>query len=144
ARMLEDPYFAQRPPKSTGRDRFNLDWLAQASSGLGACAPADVQASLVALTCESIARAVRESAPRAARVVACGGGVRNAFLMERLAAALAPLPLQSTAAYGVPPDFVEAIGFAWLARETLEGRPGNLPAVTGARGARVLGGIYPA
>jgi len=85
---------------------------------------------------------LRTPPPPAARVVACGGGVRNTFLMERLASALAPIPLETTAAYGVPPDFVEAVGFAWLARATLEGRPGNLPAVTGARGARVLGGIY--
>lgn len=141
-RMLEDPYFDQPPPKSTGRDRFNLDWLAQWAPGHVACAPADVQATLVALSCESIARAVRGAAPRAARVVACGGGVRNAFLMERLATALAPIPLETTAAHGVPPDFVEAVGFAWLARATLEGRPGNLPVVTGARGERVLGGIY--
>lgn len=141
-RMLDDAYFAQPAPKSTGRDRFNLEWLARTAPDLARHAPADVQATLVALSCETIARAIRGAAPDAVRVVACGGGVRNTFLIERLARALTPVRLETSDAYGVPADFVEAVGFAWLARETLDGRPGNLPSVTGARGERVLGGIY--
>lgn len=143
-RLLADPYFDQPAPKSTGRDRYNLAWLARTATSLDDASPADVQATLAELTAVSIARAVRDAAPRAARVVACGGGVHNAFVMERLARALAPVPLQTSEAYGVPPDHVEAIGFAWLAKATLEGRAGNLASVTGARGPRVLGGIFPA
>lgn len=144
ARCLEDPYFALPPPKSTGRDHFNLDWLERrGGAALARLAPADVQATLAELTATSVADAVRAAAPDAARVVACGGGVHNAHLMERLAAALAPVPLETTDDHGVPADFVEAIGFAWLAKQTLAGAPGNLPSVTGARGPRVLGGIFP-
>ena len=144
ARCLEDSNFALPAPKSTGRDHFNLDWLERhGGAALARLAPEDVQATLAELTATSVAHAVRAAAPDAARVVACGGGVHNAYLMERLAAALAPVPLETTDDHGVPADFVEAIGFAWLAKQTLAGAAGNLPSVTGARGPRVLGGIYP-
>ena len=142
--LLAEPYFAQSAPKSTGRDQFQLGWLAARSPLHTTLAPADVQATLAELTALSVADAVRRAAPRAARVVACGGGVHNAFLMERLAMAVAPMPLETSDAYGVPADHVEAIGFAWLAQATLEARAGNIPSVTGARGPRVLGGIYSA
>ncbi len=144
ARLLDEPYFAKPAPKSSGRDAFNLAWLARRGGELGALAPADVQATLAELTAVTVARAVAAAAPDAARVIACGGGVHNGWLMQRLSAALAPIALETTAAYGVDPDFVEAVGFAWLAKATLEGRAGNLPAVTGARGPRVLGAIYAA
>ena len=143
AAWLEDPYFARAAPKSTGRDHFNLEWLATRTAGLERYAPADVQATLVALTARSVGDAVRAAAPDAARVVACGGGVHNGVLMARLKAELGAIALETSDAHGVPADQVEAMGFAWLARETLEGRPGNRPGVTGARGARVLGAIYP-
>lgn len=142
ARLLDEPYFRVAPPKSTGRDHFHLEWLA---GRLGSTPPAaiDVQATLVELTARTVADALRAAQPDTDRVLACGGGARNRFLMERLAAALAPAALQTTDTYGVNADFLEAMGFAWLARETLAGRPGNLPSVTGARGPRVLGAIHP-
>lgn len=140
ARLLADPYFALTPPKSTGREVFNLDWLdARLPAGI---APEDVQATLLQLTACSIADALRTSAPAPAELYACGGGVHNAALMNALAGALPQVRVATTAVLGLDPDFVEAVGFAWLARARLEGTPGNLPAVTGARGPRILGGLY--
>lgn len=147
-RLLDEPWFALSPPKSTGRDQFHLDWLdarLQVSPPVAqALAAEDVQATLCELSAATVADALRATQPATARVLACGGGVHNGFLMARLAEHLAPARLESTAACGLDPDFVEAMGFAWLARETLAGRSGNLPEVTGARGPRVLGAIYSA
>lgn len=138
--LLEDPYFALPAPKSTGREHFNLDWLdARLPDGRD---PRDVQATLLALSVRSIAEALRRTATDVREVLACGGGVHNQALMDALAAALTPAIVHSTAAAGVDPDFVEAATFAWLARERLENRPGNLPSVTGARGPRLLGAIH--
>ncbi len=141
AMLLEDPYFALAAPKSTGREVLNLAWLHQRADVSG-LEPADVQATLVQLTAHTVADALRREMPGAQRVYACGGGVHNPVLMQALAEAMAPAALQTTAALGVDPDYVEAMGFAWLARETLAGRAGNLPSVTGARGPRILGAIY--
>ncbi|MBN8924882.1 MAG: anhydro-N-acetylmuramic acid kinase [Rhodanobacter sp. 68-29] len=141
--LLADPYFALAPPKSTGREHFHLDWLA-AHPRMDLLAPADVQATLLEFTARSVTEAIERHAPAAEDVLACGGGVHNAALMRRLAELLAPRPLASTAAFGVDPDFLEATAFAWLARQRLLGLPGNLPAVTGARGLRQLGAIHPA
>lgn len=143
ARLLAEPWFALPPPKSTGREQFHLNWL-QARMGDAATAPADVQATLLELTARTIADALQMTQPTTRRVLACGGGVHNAALMARLAAHLPQAVVESTAAHGLDPDYVEAMGFAWLARETLAGRPGNLPAVTGAAGRRVLGTVFPA
>ena len=144
ARLLAEPYFSLPPPKSTGRDLFDADWLDARLAALGrAVEPADVQATLVALTARGIADAVRSHCAGATTVLACGGGARNSALMAALARELAPRTVATTAALGVAVDHVEALAFAWLARETLAGRPGNLPAVTGARGPRVLGAITP-
>jgi anhydro-N-acetylmuramic acid kinase len=140
--LLAEPYFALPPPKSTGRDLFNAAWL-DARLADRALAPPDVQATLVALTAATIADAVINECADAAEVLVCGGGARNVALMDELARRLKPRTVESTALHGVPVDQVEALAFAWLARETLAGRPGNLPAVTGARGPRVLGAIYP-
>jgi anhydro-N-acetylmuramic acid kinase len=140
--LRADAYFALPPPKSTGRDRFNLPWL---EARLAASyAPADVQRTLLALTAATIADAVAAYCAGAAEVLVCGGGAHNAGLLREIAARLGARALATTAAYGVPVNDVEALAFAWLARETLAGRPGNLPAVTGARGSRVLGAVYPA
>ena len=140
--LLEDPYFLQPPPKSTGREQFHLAWLQpRLRAGLAA---ADVQATLLELTARTVADALRSAQPRTTRVLACGGGVRNPRLMARIDALLPGIAVQSTADHGVDPDALEAMGFAWLARQTLLGLPGNLPAVTGARGPRVLGAIHPA
>jgi anhydro-N-acetylmuramic acid kinase len=140
--LLADPYFAQSAPKSTGRDHFHLGWLEQRLRGRD-LAVEDVQATLLELTARSCADALRAGMPGARRLLVCGGGVHNAALMARLTALLPTTAVESTAAHGIDPDFVEAMTFAWLARETLAGRPGNLPTVTGARGPRVLGAIYP-
>lgn len=142
-RLLADPYFARPAPKSTGRDQFHLGWLERQLDG-SSLAPQDVQATLLELTVRSCAEALQATLPEARRLLVCGGGVHNGLLLERLAARLPGTRVESTAAHGIDPDFVEAMAFAWLARETLAGRPGNLPAVTGARGPRVLGAIYPA
>jgi anhydro-N-acetylmuramic acid kinase len=141
--LLADPYFALPPPKSTGREHFHLDWLATRAPS-AALDPADVQATLLELTARSVAMAIAQHAPDAEEVLACGGGVHNGALMRRLSELLAPRVLLSTSRYGIDPDFLEATAFAWLARQRLLGLPGNLPAVTGARGPRVLGAIYSA
>lgn len=143
ARLLADPWFALPPPKSTGREHFHLDWL-QARMGETVLPPADVQATLLDLSARTVADALQMTQPDTRRVLVCGGGVRNAVLMARLAAYLPQAIVESTAMHGLEPDYVEAMGFAWLARETLAGRPGNLPAVTGASGRRILGTVFPA
>jgi anhydro-N-acetylmuramic acid kinase len=141
-RLLSDAYFGLPPPKSTGREVFHLTWLQQHLRGLD-LAPADVQATLVALSARSIADAVHACAPTVREVLVCGGGVHNPMLMAALASALSPATVASTATLGIDPDFVEAMLFAWLARERLTQRaPENVYTATGARGARVLGGVY--
>lgn len=141
-RWLEDSYFRAAPPKSTGREYFNLDWAGlHVSTAQGA---ANAQASLLALTVGTISDALKRHAPDAAELLVCGGGIHNGALMDALGQAVAPLPLYSTARFDLDPDHVEAAGFAWLARQRLLGKPGNLPSVTGAQGPRQLGAIYPA
>lgn len=140
AALQSDPYFALPAPKSTGREYFHLRWLDARLAG-HAVSVADVQATLLALTVHSITAALLANAPDTLLVYACGGGVHNPVLMHALDQAL-PCTLLSTAAAGVDPDFVEAMAFAWLARERLHGRAGNLPTVTGARGSRVLGAVH--
>ncbi len=140
--LLADPYFSRPPPKSTGREDFNLDWL-EAALGARQLAEADVQATAAELTARSAAAAILGVCPDCARVMVCGGGAHNGDLLARLAAHLSGTVVETTAAHGIDPDWVEAMAFAWLARETLAGRPGNVPAVTGARHPVVLGGIYP-
>jgi anhydro-N-acetylmuramic acid kinase len=142
-RLLADAYLAESPPKSSGRDRYHLAWLESQMAGVSA-SPADVQATLLEFTAASIALALERWQPQGRRVLVCGGGVHNPRLLARLAALLPGRTVESTAAHGVDPDFVEAMTFAWLARETLAGRPGNLCEATGAAGPRVLGGIFPA
>ncbi len=138
--LLADPYFRQSPPKSTGPEYFNLDWFG--SQLEESYAPADVQATLVRLTADSVAEAVHRHAAGSREVIACGGGVSNPALMTALSDSLSPLVLTTTADYGLPPDKVEALCFAWLARERLAGRPVDLPAVTGASRPVILGGLY--
>ena len=142
ARLLDEAWFAQAPPKSSGREQFHLGWLEPRLRGNEAAV--DVQRTLLELTAASIADALLAQQPDTRRVMVCGGGVHNPLMLERLRARLPGVAVESTAAHGVDPDFVEAMGFAWFARETLAGRPGNLPSVTGARGPRVLGAIHPA
>ena len=141
--LSDEPWLRQPPPKSTGRDQFQLTWLAEKMHGFDLPA-ADVQATLAAFTARSVAEALLASMPGCQRLLACGGGVRNPVLMAQLQQAVQHIPVGSTADCGVDPDFLEAMAFAWLARETLDHRPGNLREVTGARGARVLGAVYAA
>lgn len=141
-RLLDEPYFAIPPPKSTGREVFNLDWLDARLPGN--LAPEDVQATLLQLSARSIASALRDNAPETREVYACGGGVHNGALMDALRVEWPGVKLDTTTVLGLDPDFVEAVGFAWLARARLENIAGNLPSVTGARGARVLGAVYAA
>ena len=141
ARLLAEPYFALPPPKSTGRDQFHAQWLQ--SHLAGALDAQRVQSTLLELTARSVADALRSRCPGARRLIACGGGVRNRRLMDRLGELLAPLVVETSERYGIAPSLVEAVAFAWLARCTLQELPGNLPSVTGARGARVLGAVYP-
>ena len=138
-RLLEEPWLALPPPKSTGRDLFHHGWL---RARLGGEEVADVQATLCEFTARTVMQALRANLPGCRRLLVCGGGVHNPALQAALAAQWPGLAIESTAAHGLDPDFVEALAFAWLARETLAGRPGNLPAVTGARGLRVLGAIH--
>ncbi len=144
--MLAEPFFAAPAPKSTGRDLFNPPWLERhlAASSVETPRPVDVQATLCELTARSCAEEMRRHAPHARRLLVCGGGAQNAELMRRIAAQLPEVTLESTAAHGLPIDQVEACAFAWLARACIERHPGNLPAVTGARGPRVLGALYTA
>ena len=141
--LLSDPYLKLSPPKSTGRELFNLDWLDNHLQGCNVDA-ATVQSSLCELSARSIADAVRQYAPLTQRLLVCGGGAYNIRLMQRIADLLAPLIVQSTTDFGIEPDWVEAVAFAWLAKAALEKRPGNLVSVTGANKPVVLGGIYPA
>jgi len=135
AAWLTEPYFAMAPPKSTGRDLFDAGWIERSlTSGYE---PRNVQTTLVELTAVTVGRACRESG--AERVFVCGGGVRNGFLMERLAANAAPAQVTTTQALGVDPRAVEAAAFAWLASRRVDRKAGNLASVTGARGPRVLG-----
>lgn len=146
ARWLAEPYFQRRPPKSTGRDLFHLDWAIRlGGERLTGLAPVDVQATLVELTAVTIAADIGRTP--ASAVYICGGGACNATLMARLGALLsARLPattLAVTDALGMPPQAVEATAFAWLARQRIDRLPGSLASVTGARGDRVLGAVYP-
>ncbi|HYQ38725.1 MAG TPA: anhydro-N-acetylmuramic acid kinase [Pseudomonas sp.] len=143
-RLLADEFFALRGPKSTGRERFNLDWLLPQLPAQPAIAAADVQASLLELTALTIAQALQASLPTAEELLVCGGGARNLRLMQRLAELLPTCQVASTDTRGLPADWIEAMAFAWLAHCTLEGLAGNCPEVTGARGPRILGAIYPA
>jgi anhydro-N-acetylmuramic acid kinase len=142
ARLLADDYFRRAPPKSTGRDAFGRDWLAQRLRG--AHNPADVQATLLALTAGCITDAIERFCAGAQEVYVCGGGARNVALCALLAQELAPRAVAATDSLGIDAEHVEALAFAWLARQALKSQPGNLPSVTGARGPRILGAIYPA
>ena len=144
--MLQEPFLAAAPPKSTGRDLFHDAWLQAALSASGCRqGPAqDVQATLAEFTAQASARHLQRYAPDCTLLIVCGGGALNGDLMARLQAHLPGLPVQSSALHGLAPLQVEAAAFAWLAQRCLAGLPGNLPAVTGASGPRVLGAFYPA
>jgi anhydro-N-acetylmuramic acid kinase len=140
--LLHDPYFAAAPPKSTGREYFTLDWFARVG---GECSnPRVGLATLTRLTAAAIGRAIETWAPHSRDIVVCGGGARNVTLLRALAEEAGGRPVVTTATLGIEPEQVEALAFAWLARAHVERRCGNVPSVTGARGGRVLGALYPA
>ena len=145
--MLAESYFQLSPPKSTGRDLFHTVWLAQQLQTVPKAAhatPADIQATLTELTAACCADAALRWGKASSELLVCGGGALNGYLMQRIAARLPAVHVGSTAERGLPPLEVEAAAFAWLARQCLQGLSGNLPAVTGAKGSRILGAIYPA
>lgn len=142
-RLLAHPFFTKTTPKSTGREDFHLGWLEAILGQLPtSVSAADVQATLLELTATSIAQAIGETRLERGELLLCGGGAFNKTLWQRLAALLPKWTLRSTADFGLAPSWVEATAFAWLARQTMLGKAGNLPAVTGAKGLRVLGGIW--
>ena len=143
AAMLSDAYFAQKPPKSTGRERFGEQFLVPHAGRLAAMSLEDGLATLAELTAASLANAVRDSGFAPARAIVAGGGARNRHLMARIAARLSPASVETTDAMGIPAEAKEAIGFAVLGYETLRGRASNVPRATGATRAVTLGAIAP-
>jgi anhydro-N-acetylmuramic acid kinase len=143
--LLQLPFFSAPAPKSTGREQFNPDWLLQrlAATGFDRLAPENIQATLLELTAVTISNEIKQVASTGCEVFLCGGGSHNSLLMKRLRTLLKPYTLATTAALGLDPDWVEACAFAWLAGCRLDSLAGNMPSVTGARGERILGGIYP-
>jgi anhydro-N-acetylmuramic acid kinase len=143
--LLSNNYFAKAPPKSTGRELFNFNWLEQQLSLVAEnISEVDVQSTLAEFTAASIANAIEKYGFETSKVIVCGGGVRNSFLMKRLSEHLKPIVVKTTDELSLPAEWVEAVAFAWLAKETIANRPGNVPGVTGASHPVVLGGIYPA
>lgn len=143
ASMLSDAYFTKPAPKSTGKERFNIDWIRTHLQRFPVLAPEDVQRTLLQLTVTTVLQQLpQESADMT--VYACGGGTFNPLLMNELRLGLGSVTLTTTGALGLDPQWVEPVAFAWLAKQTLKGLPGNVPEVTGATGRRVLGAIYPA
>jgi len=141
--LKSDPYFTHPIPKTTGPEYFSRSWLAEHLKKQNA-SPQNIQTTLTALTAESIADAITQQVPDCSCVIVCGGGVHNKVMMEQLEQKLGSIPLGTSQAYGIDPEQVESVAFAWLARQTLNGDYGNLATVTGARHRVILGGIYPA
>lgn len=139
-KLLAEPYFSLPPPKSSGRDLFNTAWLESRLQGNELAV--DVQATLLELTCRSIAQDLHKHCPGAQEIYACGGGAHNHALLDRLAALLPDSSVETTDTLGVDGDYLEAIAFAWLAQQALQGKPANLPQVTGARHPCILGAVY--
>jgi anhydro-N-acetylmuramic acid kinase len=142
-RLLTDPYFEARPPKSTGKELFNLAWLSALDHEISRRRPEDVQATLAELTALTVHQAIHRWAPATATVIVCGGGRLNRHLMERLGARLTNISTMPTESFNYNGDWIEAAAFAWLAHRTLNDQNGSDRAVTGARASRVLGAYYP-
>jgi len=141
--LLNDPYYAVLGPKSTGREQFNLAGLLSILERLDDISPKDVQATLLELTAHSICAAIDQCSQGRGEVFICGGGSANLALCSRIQSLLPNQKLATTDMLGIHPDWVEAAAFAWLAKQSIAGLAGNVPAVTGAKGARILGAIYP-
>lgn len=142
--LWNEPYFHKAPPKSTGRDLFNRDWLQSVLQGYAQVTPQDVQATLTELTAKACTQSLMDHLPGCRTLIVCGGGALNTYLMQRLQALLPATLVESSALHGLPPLQVEATAFAWLAQQAVVRKTGSLKSVTGAQGARILGAIYPA
>ena len=140
--LLSDDYFKLTPPKSTGTEYFNPAWLTKNISEFPFLAAEDVQTTLTAFTATTIKNAITQYAEESDEIIICGGGVHNEFLLQQLNYALPEIEINSSENYGLDPDYIEATAFAWLAKQTMEHKTGNLPEVTGAKQAVILGGIY--
>lgn len=140
-KLLDEPFFQQAPPKSTGPELFNLDWL-QSHPEIKQMSAEDVQNTLIELTACSITLAIQLHAADTGRILICGGGSHNTVLMSRLQVLANPIPVTSTDELGVNPDWVEAMAFAWMAQRTLALQSSNLPSVTGAESETILGAVY--
>ena len=141
--LLKHPYLQLKPPKSLDREEFSLNWLnAQLNDKFSSMAAADVQATLINFTTATIAQGLQQLPTTVNEVFICGGGAFNKTLMRALENYLHPAIVASTAQLGVDPEWVEAMAFAWLAKQTLEKKTGNLASVTGASREAILGGIY--
>ena len=148
SKLLNDPFFSQHPPKSTGRDNFHLSWLLEKLGDKNDLAE-DVQATLLHLSVHSILEALARYAPQTQKLIVCGGGAKNKALMNLLETKKVDffkhaLQISTSDSVGIDPQLVEGLAFAWLAWAHKEKRPANLPAVTGAKGPRILGAYYPA
>ena len=144
ASLLNAPYFAKSPPKSTGRDLFSLQWLAEKLAPFAGERPQDIQNTLTEFTAHACTSGITSYGKDSAALIVCGGGAFNLHLMQRLRVGLPSLQVSTSSAHGLPPLQVEAAAFAWLARQAIQRQPGNLPNVTGAAGPRILGAVYPA
>ena len=142
--LLNDDYFKLTPPKSTGTEYFNATWLTNKLSEFSKLSDEDIQASLTTLTALTISDAVNSYSNSTDEMIVCGGGVHNNFLLQQLNKYLPDVEINSSAKYGLDPDYIEATAFAWLAKQTIEHKTGNLPEVTGAKHKVILGGIFPA
>jgi anhydro-N-acetylmuramic acid kinase len=141
--FLEDPYFDLLPPKSTGFEYFNMEWITEKLSRFdGEPTDSEILATLAELTAVTVSTAIQTTEPQAARIILCGGGAFNPYLIERIGSHLPMCPVESSSDYGVAPEWVEAAAFAWLAKMRLDKKPGNAAAVTGARHTALLGGLY--
>jgi anhydro-N-acetylmuramic acid kinase len=138
--LLSDAYFQRQPPKSTGTEKFNLDWVKTTLARHTEVPGVDVQRTLLELTAITVAQQLPHHPGMT--LFACGGGAKNPILLRELQRTCSPCTVTTTANIGLDPQWVEASAFAWLARQTLAGLPGNLPEVTGARGKRILGAVY--
>ena len=142
--LQDEVFFAKAPPKSTGRDLFNLPWLNHRLQGFDTLHAQDVQATLTELTAWGCTQALQWANSTSELLLVCGGGALNTYLMERLQSLLGRIRVCSTSVCGIDPMQVEALAFAWLAQQAVLRQTGSLPSVTGARGARILGAVYPA
>lgn len=140
--LLSDGYFNLKPPKSTGTEYFNPAWLTEKLIPFPSLAAEDVQATLTAFTATSVQNAITQYAPETDEIIICGGGAHNDYLIQMLTQLLSLVEINLSSKYGLDPDYIEATAFAWLAKQTMEHKTGNLPAVTGAKHKVILGGIY--